>query len=175
MHSKLQVPQCKLPASPHHWTGRLGAGAPLETTEVPGCYRWSCWRTPVSLLCLCHQTIPWCWGQTVLLSCAVLHCHMQLQPDDTFKPPSSTTSLLANWQFLLQATAMYQACLVSRGENCTMLMYASLTNPIVNSSQNLSQIALYALPWAPWRQQRLSLMVCGSCSDLCQPWHITRP
>ena len=78
------------------------------------------------------------------VQCFIATCNYN--PDDTFKPPSSTTSLLANWQFLLQATAMYQACLVSRGENCTMLMYASLTNPIVNSSQNLSQIALYALP-----------------------------
>ncbi|KAF9780644.1 hypothetical protein BJ322DRAFT_1112646 [Thelephora terrestris] len=44
-------------------------------------------------------------------------------PDDTFKPPSSMTSLLANWQFLLRATAMYQACLVSRQETCTMLSW----------------------------------------------------
>ena len=29
--------------------------------------------------------------------------------DDTFKPPSQVTTLLANWQYLLRCTALYQA------------------------------------------------------------------
>jgi hypothetical protein len=70
------------------------------------------------------------------------HCPVQCfiasysyNDDDTFKRPHSMTTLLANWQFLLRATALYEAkAAVSSGRSETMVVYGSLIAPIFELS-----------------------------------------
>jgi hypothetical protein len=98
--------------------------------------------------------------------------------DNTFKLPHDLTSLLANWQYLLRATALYEAKLAHSDEKSgSMASYVDMgywIDGICSLPKFLTGGSVStAKPTSTTKPHRCS-MTFGSCNGSCQLWPTTR-